>query len=138
MDEKDRLLLTYLHSGLPLVERPFDALAEKTGVDGAEILVRIQRLMQEGLLTGVRAVFDFRMFHYQSSWVAMRFDPSDLDANTEIILQHPGVIYACERDHSFNFWFYLAVPAEHVLKNFPDRKRHCLCRSARFSKERIF
>ena len=29
MDEKDRLLLTYLHNGLPLVERPFDVLAEK-------------------------------------------------------------------------------------------------------------
>ena len=116
MDEKDRLLLTYLHNGVPLVERPFGVLAEKTGVDGAEILVRIQRLMQEGLLTGVRAVFDFRMFHYQSSWVAMRFESSELDANTEIILQHPGVIYACERDHDFNFWFYLAVPAGHDLE----------------------
>ena len=44
MDEKDRLLLTYLQNGLSLTLRPFDVLSAKIGADSAELLVRIQRL----------------------------------------------------------------------------------------------
>ncbi|HOW58116.1 MAG TPA: hypothetical protein PLO78_00155 [Candidatus Omnitrophota bacterium] len=116
MDEKDRLLLTHLHNGIPLTGQPFGTLAAKVGVDQAGVLVRVQRLIKEGILAGIKPVLDPHAFYYQSVWVAMRFGPSELAPNTEIILQHPGVVYACERDHEFNFWFFLAVPAEHDLE----------------------
>ena len=116
MDEKDRLLLTYLHNGLPLTPRPFEVWAAKTGTDCADLLVRIQRLKKEGNLGGIRAVLDPRAFHYQSAWVAMQFDPSELESRAEVLWQHPGVIYGCEREHGFNVWFFMAAPADHDLE----------------------
>ena len=116
MDEKDRLLLTYLQNGLPLIPRPFEVWAAKIGTDSADLLVRIQRLKKEGNLGGIRAALDPRVFHYQSAWVAMQVNPTEIESRTEVLWQHPGVIYGCEREHSFNIWFFVAVPADHDLE----------------------
>ncbi|HNX68041.1 MAG TPA: hypothetical protein PLL75_06030 [Candidatus Omnitrophota bacterium] len=116
MDEKDRLLLTYLHQGLSFVSRPFEVLAQKTQLDSAGVMVRIQKLKQEGILTGIKAVWNPRAFGYQSAWVAMKFDPAELAGHSEIVHQHPGVIYSCEREHELNFWFFIAVPGDHDLE----------------------
>jgi len=120
MDEKDRLLLAYLRQGLPLTPRPFDAGAAKIGVDAAELLVRIQRLKKEGALGGIKAILEPRAFHYQSAWVAMRAevgpDPTELVSRAEVLWQHPGIVYGCERDHEFNLWFFIAVPEGHDLE----------------------
>lgn len=116
MDEKDRLLLTYLHAGIPLVSQPFSVLGTKLEKDSADVLVRIHRLVTNGTIGGIKAALDAQAFGYQGVWVAMRFEPSGLEAHAEVILQHPGVVYACERDHEFNLWFFLAAPAHHDLE----------------------
>ncbi|HOW87798.1 MAG TPA: hypothetical protein P5561_02870 [Candidatus Omnitrophota bacterium] len=112
MDEKDRLLLTCLQSGLPLVSKPFEVWASKVGVDSADLLVRIQRLKKEGALSGVRAIFDPTALHYQSAWVAMKGSAEE----AEPVWRHPGVIYGCERGHEFNIWFFIAAPETHDLE----------------------
>ena len=38
------------------------------------------------------------------------------DARLEVLWQHPGVIYGCEREHEFNLWFFIAVPAGYDLE----------------------
>jgi len=43
-------------------------------------------------------------------------DPSELDSRTTALWQHPGVIYGCEREHEFNIWFFIAVPAGYDLE----------------------
>ena len=116
MDEKDRLLWTHLLSGIPRVRKPFDQVAAKAGLDPAEVFVRIQRFIKEGILTEILPDWDPRKFHYQSAWVAMKFDPSNLISKTGSVTDHPGVIYACERNDAFNLWFFIAVPAEHDLE----------------------
>lgn len=116
MDEKDRLLLAHLQKGISLESQPFQILARQIGEDPADILMRTQRLTRDGFMAGIKAVLVPQKFCYQSAWIAMCFKPQDLVANTEIILQHPGVIYACERDHEFNFWFFLTTPAHHDLE----------------------
>ena len=105
-----------LHSGLSLVRQPFEQLAVSAGLDAAEVFVRIQRLRNEGALTEIQPFWDPRKFHYQSAWVAMRFDPSNLISKTGSLMDHPGVIYACGRNHEFNLWFFIAVPVEHDLE----------------------
>ncbi|MFH0985586.1 MAG: hypothetical protein V1882_08630 [Candidatus Omnitrophota bacterium] len=116
MDEKDRLLLTLLQNGLSLTSRPFDALSAKTGVGGAEILLRIQRLKREGAFRDIKAILDPRAFRYQGAWVAARTRHEDFARYSEVFGKHPGVLYGCERDSDFNFWFFIAVPAEHDLE----------------------
>ncbi|MFH1800272.1 MAG: hypothetical protein ABH891_05455 [Candidatus Omnitrophota bacterium] len=136
MDEKDRLLLTYLQNGLSLTLRPFDVLSAKIDTDSAELLVRIQRLKQEGIFAGIKAILNPRAFHYQSAWIAVRAGPErqapgeaapedgpsaqlgseELESCAEVFGRHPGVVYGCEREHEFNLWFFITVPAGHDLE----------------------
>ena len=136
MDEKDRLLLTHLQSGLSLTLRPFDVLSAKIDTDSAELLVRIQRLKKEGVFAGVKAILNPRAFRYQSAWVAVKVGsehqasvqaetkdgPSAqlssgvLESCAEVFERHPGVVYGCEREHEFNLWFFIAAPEGHDLE----------------------
>jgi DNA-binding Lrp family transcriptional regulator len=116
MDEKDRLLLTYLQKGLSLTPRPFDVWSAKSGADTAEILVRIQRLKKEGIFEGIKAVLDPRAFHYQGAWGAVRCSPEELESQVGVLGRYPGVVYSCERDHEFNLWFFIAAPAGQDLE----------------------
>jgi len=113
MDEKDRLLLTYLQNGFPLTPRPFEAWSVKIGTDIADLLVRIQRLKREGSVGGIKAILDPRAFCYQSAWVAMQAG----EGFGEVLGQHPGVIYGCEREHAFNVWFFISAPLGHDLES---------------------
>ena len=99
MDEKDRLLLTCLQSGLPLTARPFDVWSAKIGLDSAELLVRIQRLKKERTFGGIRAILDPRAFHYQSAWVAAQWNSSELESRADVFLEHPGVVYGLSLIH---------------------------------------
>lgn len=109
MDEKDRLLLICLQSGLPLTHRPFDSWVSKTGIDSAELLVRIQRLKKEGILGGMQAILDPKNFHYQSAWVAMRIGRE----------RHVSSHATSTSRGSFEIPDRSQAPAEAVLKDRP-------------------
>lgn len=116
MDEKDRLLLACLENGLSFVSHPFDIWASKTGMDSAEVLVRIQRLKNEGLSGGIEAVLDPRALRYPSAWGAVRVGVGEGATRAEAFWRHPGVVYGCEREGEFNVWFRIAVPPGHDLE----------------------
>jgi DNA-binding Lrp family transcriptional regulator len=55
-------------------------------------------------------------------WPSAGIFPGGIESRTEALWQHPGVIYGCEREHEFNVWFFIAVPANHDL----ELHVHCL------------
>ena len=116
IEEKDRLLLSHLQKGLPLVSQPFAALGTKISSDSADVLLRIEKLKKAGLLKGIQAFWDEKAFHYQSAWAAIRLDAKGFFAKAQRILDHPGVIYAAEMEGELNCWFFITVPAGHHLE----------------------
>ena len=56
MDETDRQLMRLTQQGLPLVARPFLALARDMGVAEAEVLRRMRQLLQLGVVRRIGAV----------------------------------------------------------------------------------
>ncbi|OQA58215.1 MAG: hypothetical protein BWY42_00177 [Candidatus Omnitrophica bacterium ADurb.Bin277] len=116
VDEKDRLLLSLLQKGIPFIGRPFAVLGAKAGMDGADAILRIEKMRREGLLTDIRAFWDPQAFRYQGAWAAMKFSKNDFEVLSRTVYQHPGVVYGLERDHDLNFWFFLTAPAGHDLE----------------------
>ena len=51
MDAVDRRIVNALQGGFPICERPFRAAAERLGLDEAELIARIDRLLADGTLT---------------------------------------------------------------------------------------
>jgi DNA-binding Lrp family transcriptional regulator len=109
-DELDQRLLNELQSGFPLVTEPFAALGQRLDLDGAAVLARIEALKAASIIRQISAIFDSRRLGYQSSLVAMKFAPEDVDAGAAVINAHPGVSHNYKRNHDYNLWFTIAVP----------------------------
>ncbi len=112
MDDRDRLLLDHLQNDLPLVERPFAALAGAIGMAEGEILERLPRLRAAGVVRQMSAIFDTRRLGYKSQLVAVRSRPGRMTETAAVFSSHPGVTHNYERDHQFDIWFTIAVPPD--------------------------
>lgn len=131
LDTIDKKLLNLLQWNFPLVEKPFQALAEQINAElaqdtntpapsaptltEAEVMQRVERLRQQTIIRQLSAIFDTRKIGYQSTLVAARVAPDHLDEAALIINEHPGVSHNYRRDNAFNLWFTLAVPPEEDL-----------------------
>lgn len=112
MDDSDRRLLDRLQNELPLVARPWAALAEDIEMDEDEMLERISALRGEGVVRQISAIFDTRRLGYRSSLVAARSKPGQQQAAADVFSAHPGVTHNYEREHMFDLWFTIAVPPD--------------------------
>ncbi|HXE40938.1 MAG TPA: Lrp/AsnC family transcriptional regulator [Azonexus sp.] len=66
IDERDRALIVAVQEGLPLVARPYHALAERLGCGAEEVMRRLQALLDTGIVRRIGAVPN----HYAIGWTA--------------------------------------------------------------------
>lgn len=110
LDSIDGRLLNLVQARFPLTREPFAALGEELGVTEQDVLDRLQRMKDEGLIRQLGPVIDGRRLGYQTTLVAMRLPEDQLAQAEELLRRHPGVSHGYERDHHFNIWFTLALP----------------------------
>lgn len=116
MDPIDKKLVNTMQWKFPVVSRPWQALAEEVGTSEADVLQRIARLREIGVVRQISPIFDTRKLGYKSSLVAVRVAPERLEEAAAIVNSHPGVSHNYRRDHYFNMWFTIAVPPEQDLE----------------------
>ena len=56
IDASDRRLIAATQEGLPLVREPYRQLAEQLGLDEADVIARLQRLLNAGAIRRIGAV----------------------------------------------------------------------------------
>jgi len=109
VDELDKQLLNLIQAEVPVVARPWAALAVKLGCPETEIMQRVGALKTGRAIRQISAIFDTQSLGYESSLVACQCDPHREDEVAGIINAHPGVSHNYRRDHRFNLWYTLAV-----------------------------
>jgi siroheme decarboxylase len=114
MDHLDQELLNILQAGLDLVDQPFQVIAEKLGIEEAEVLERTKKLKGDSIRQ-LSAIFDTRTLGYKSSLVAAKIPEERLDQAAQVINQHPVVTHNYKRNHDYNLWFTIAVPPNSKL-----------------------
>lgn len=118
----DRQLLNAVQKEVPLVPRPFAQVADEIGTTEDDVLARLKRWRDdEGVIRQISAIFDTRKLGYTSTLVAMRIPAERMNEAAKLVNEHPGVSHNYERDHEFNLWFTLAVPAGMDLTEHIDR-----------------
>ena len=66
INDMDRRIIEATQAGLPLTPRPYHAVAETLGVEGEEVIVRVQRLLETGVIRRIGAVPN----HYRLGYTA--------------------------------------------------------------------
>jgi len=116
MDEKDKKLLTEVQRRFPLEPAPYETLARRLSLTEGEVLTRLERLKEDGILRQISAIFNPKALGYQTTLVAAEVPQSRLEEAVEIINAYPGVSHNYLRDHRFNIWFTIAVPPGESLE----------------------
>ncbi len=110
LDIVDRNLLNLLQVEFPIISKPYTSLGENLDITEDEVIRRIEGLKTAGLIRLISPLLDTSKLGYKTTLVAMRVTETELDKTTRIIVNHPGVSHAYERNHHFNLWFTLAFP----------------------------
>jgi len=116
IDIIDKKILNEIQWVFPLAERPFLELSKHYDLSEEEIIHRIIRLKQIGLIRQINAIFDTRRLGYKSALIAFAVYPDKLDYVAGEVNKHPGVSHNYERNHEYNMWFTLAVPPYSDMK----------------------
>ncbi len=117
MDKIDRRLLTEVQRRFPLESRPYKTLAERLSLKEEEILERLERLKEAGVLRQISAIFDPKALGYETCLVAAEVPKKILDEAVRVINAYPGVSHNYLRDHRLNIWFTIAVPPGERLED---------------------
>ena len=115
LDDTDRKLLNLMQGSFPIAARPYRHVAGLGGFEEAEVMRRVQRLLEKRIIRQVTPIFDTRALGYSSMLVAAKVDPEHPWAAARIINSHPGVSHNYLRNHEFNMWFTIAVERDSKL-----------------------
>jgi DNA-binding Lrp family transcriptional regulator len=116
LDDLDRRILAMIQTRFPVAQAPYDVLSAELGLPANEILERVQRMREHGIIRRLGAVFDSRRLGYVSTLVAAKVSAADVQAMAEAVNRLPGVTHNYQRDHAWNLWFTMTAPSEDDLK----------------------
>jgi len=123
MDETDRKLLNLIQQDFPIAAEPFAEFGVQLGISETDVLERIKRLKDQGIIRRIGAVFDLRKLHFVSALCAARVPEKKMGAFVAAVNAHPGVTHNYRRDHAYNVWFTLTAPDEEALAVAVDKLR---------------
>ena len=109
MDKFIKKVLTRLQQGIPLISRPFALMADELRSSEEDLIVIVLKLIDEGKIREISAVFQSDCLGYRSILCAAKVEDKKLDETAEFINLHPGVTHNYRRDNEYNLWFTLTV-----------------------------
>lgn len=71
MDATDRRIVAATQAGLPLVPRPYHAIAAATGIAPEEVMERLRRMLAEGAIRRIGAVPNHYALGYRANGMAV-------------------------------------------------------------------
>ena len=108
LDAVDRRIVNELQGGFPISERPFAETAEGLGLGEADLIGRIERLVDAGTLSRFAPMVNAERLGGAVCLCAMAVPADRFDDVAERVNAHREVAHNYEREHDLNMWFVLA------------------------------
>ena len=108
IDETDRQIINALQGGFPLCERPYAAAASGIGIDESELIARLQRLVDDGILSRFGPMYDAEKMGGAVSLCAIAVPDRRFEDVAGRINKYRQVAHNYARAHQLNMWFVLA------------------------------
>ncbi|TYO94996.1 AsnC family transcriptional regulator [Desulfallas thermosapovorans] len=117
VDQTDKKLLQIIQSDFPVVQRPYEMIGRQLGISGQEVMDRISRLQQAGIIRRLGGLFDSRKIGYTGTLCALRVPEEEIDRVAQIINSYPGITHNYLRNHHYNMWFTLLAESEQHINS---------------------
>ena len=109
MDAVDRCIVNTLQRGFPIVAEPYATVAEDLGISETQLLERLQKLLEGGVLTRFGPMYHAERLGGALTLAAMAVADDDFERVSNCINRLPEVAHNYAREHELNMWFVLAT-----------------------------
>lgn len=105
MDDTDRGILNEIQSDFPITSRPFRDLGSRLGIEEDEVLERVGRLREKGVIRRIGGNFHSGRLDFSSTLCAARVPQDKIEDFVETVNSYPGVTHNYLRNNRYNIWF---------------------------------
>jgi DNA-binding Lrp family transcriptional regulator len=122
MDEEDARLLAAVQECLPITERPFQSLGRILGMSETEVLLRLSRMHEEGLVRRIGPILDLKRLGLSGVLVALKVPPGEADAAALVVNEYLEVShnYLRPNQSGYNLWFTVSARDERIKEILQD------------------
>ena len=121
MDDIDKAILNRIQSDFPITARPYLTIADELNLTETEVLDRISRLKQMGIIRRIGGNFVPAKLGYVSTLCAAKVPEDKIERFADVVNRFPGVTHNYLRENSFNVWFTFIAPSmEEIEQNLKD------------------
>jgi DNA-binding Lrp family transcriptional regulator len=121
MDNIDKAILNRIQSDFPITSRPYLSVADELNLTEKEVLDRVSRLKEMGIIRRIGANSVPNKLGYASTLCAARVPQEKIELFAEVVNRYPGVTHNYLRENSFNIWFTFIAPSmEEIEQNIKE------------------
>ena len=117
VDALDIRILDILQQEIPLVSRPWEAVAARLGIPEHLLLERMERLSRVGIIRGISPVIESGPLGINAATlVALPVPEERIREVAGIISRYPEVSHNFRRNHEYSLWFTLSAKDDKALE----------------------
>ncbi|MCB2144929.1 MAG: AsnC family transcriptional regulator [Deltaproteobacteria bacterium] len=117
IDKLDKTILNRIQTRFPLVPRPFESIARELGTTEAEVLTRVTRLKETGIIRRIGGNFVPGKVGFVSTLCTAQVPEDKVALFTQTVNTFSGVTHNYLRENSFNVWFTFIAPSMDVIRD---------------------
>jgi DNA-binding Lrp family transcriptional regulator len=117
MDALDKAILNRIQSRFPLTSKPFAAIALEVGTTENDVLKRVSRLKQSGIIRRIGANVVPGKVGFVSTLCAAQVPQEKVELFTRTVNTFPGVTHNYLRENAYNVWFTFIAPSMEVIRD---------------------
>jgi siroheme decarboxylase len=118
MDTIDKKILNILQKEFPLEERPFSIVAQKCGISEEEVIKRVQKLKDKGIIRRIGAIFDGVKLGRASTLCAARVPEEKIEIFVRTVNANENVTHNYRRNNEYNIWFTVTAAERKEIESF--------------------
>ncbi len=109
-DRIDVNILDALQDDILLVPRPYAAIASWFGMKETDLLERVKKLHEAGIIRGISPVLESRQMGLSAgTLIALHVPEEKVQETAVIISSYPEVSHNFQREHYYSLWFTISA-----------------------------
>jgi uroporphyrinogen-III synthase/DNA-binding Lrp family transcriptional regulator len=116
LDDTDKKILSIIQDDFPIISRPWDSIAELLGLTLSELMKRVNRLHEEGVIRKIGPVLETDKVGLSArTLVLMKVPANRVEEMGKMISGFNEVTHNYIRDNEYNLWFTLITSSQEKL-----------------------
>ncbi len=117
VDNTDKTIINHLQNGFPVCESPYRAAANQLGLTENELIERLQKLLDDGVLSRFGPMYHAEVMGGALTLAAIKVPENKFDEIANIVNSFPEVAHNYQRTHDLNMWFVIATDTPIAIQN---------------------